>query len=154
VPVAHTCNLRYSGGRCQENYGLKPPQAISSRDPISKIPITRKDWWSGSRCITWVQTTVSRKKNPKLNQISFLETRRWRKEAKDAVDCHCRGSEFPNHRKLKPRDAGEGRQSYKTRKLFKPPLTTSSEPLVDTYSHYFGDTVYPTLPSCRSPEMD
>jgi hypothetical protein len=33
-PVVHACNPSYSGGRDQENHGLKPAQANSSRDPI------------------------------------------------------------------------------------------------------------------------
>jgi hypothetical protein len=30
VPVTHTCNPSYSGGRDQENHGWKPAQANSS----------------------------------------------------------------------------------------------------------------------------
>jgi hypothetical protein len=48
VPVAHTCNPSYSGGRDQEDHILKPARANSSRDPISKLLIT-KCWWNGSR---------------------------------------------------------------------------------------------------------
>jgi hypothetical protein len=42
--VAHTYNPSYSGGRDQEGHGLKekPAQGNSSRDPLSKIPITKK----------------------------------------------------------------------------------------------------------------
>jgi hypothetical protein len=29
---------------------IKARQANSLQDPISKIPITKKGWWSGSRC--------------------------------------------------------------------------------------------------------
>jgi hypothetical protein len=36
--VAHTCNPSYSGCRDQEDQGLKPAQANSSWDPISKNP--------------------------------------------------------------------------------------------------------------------
>jgi hypothetical protein len=36
VPVAHTCNPSYSGGRGQEDHGLKPAQENSLPDPISK----------------------------------------------------------------------------------------------------------------------
>jgi hypothetical protein len=50
MPVAHTYNPSYSGGRDQEDPGLKAAQADSSRDPISKKPTTEKGWWSGSRC--------------------------------------------------------------------------------------------------------
>jgi hypothetical protein len=34
--VSSTCNPSYSGGRDQEDHGLKPAQENSSRDPISK----------------------------------------------------------------------------------------------------------------------
>jgi hypothetical protein len=47
--VAYACNPSYSGGRDQEDCSLKPGWANSSRDPISKKPITKKYWWSGSR---------------------------------------------------------------------------------------------------------
>jgi hypothetical protein len=42
--VAHAYNPSYSGGRGQEDRGLKPARANSSRDPISKKPIT--NGWS------------------------------------------------------------------------------------------------------------
>jgi hypothetical protein len=35
VPLAHTCNPSYSGGRDQEDRSSKPAQANSSQDPIS-----------------------------------------------------------------------------------------------------------------------
>jgi hypothetical protein len=38
--VAHTCNPSYSGER-DENHDLKPFRANSSREPISKRPITK-----------------------------------------------------------------------------------------------------------------
>jgi hypothetical protein len=41
VLVAHACNPTYSVGRDQEDHGSKPAQANSSRDPISKKPITK-----------------------------------------------------------------------------------------------------------------
>jgi hypothetical protein len=40
--VAHAYNPSYSGGRDQEDRGLK-------LDLILKIPITKKGWWSGLR---------------------------------------------------------------------------------------------------------
>jgi hypothetical protein len=40
--------ISYSGGREQEDYHSRPGWASSSQDPISKIPSTKKDWWSGS----------------------------------------------------------------------------------------------------------
>jgi hypothetical protein len=53
VPVAHTCNLSYSGGRDQEDCGSKPAWANGPQDPISKNtknkktkPFTKKGWLS------------------------------------------------------------------------------------------------------------
>jgi hypothetical protein len=40
--VAYACNLSYSGGRDQEDYGLKPTWANSLRHHILKKPITKK----------------------------------------------------------------------------------------------------------------
>jgi hypothetical protein len=37
-PMAHTCNPSYLGCRDQEDHGLKPARAKSSKDPISKNP--------------------------------------------------------------------------------------------------------------------
>jgi hypothetical protein len=42
VPVAHTYNPSYSGGRDKEDLSLKLIQANNSRDPISKNPTTIK----------------------------------------------------------------------------------------------------------------
>jgi hypothetical protein len=42
MPVAHTCNPSYSGGRDQEADWFEVSLANSSRDPISKKPITKK----------------------------------------------------------------------------------------------------------------
>jgi hypothetical protein len=42
APVAHAYNPSYSGGRDQEDHGSKPDQTNSSRDPISKKPITKR----------------------------------------------------------------------------------------------------------------
>jgi hypothetical protein len=36
--VAHTCNPSYLGGRDQQDCDLKPAEASSLRDPISKNP--------------------------------------------------------------------------------------------------------------------
>jgi hypothetical protein len=49
VLVAHAYNTNYSGGRYQEDHSSKPAQANSLQDLISKIPITKNGWWSGSR---------------------------------------------------------------------------------------------------------
>jgi hypothetical protein len=40
--VAHTYNPSYSGGRDQEDRGLKPAYANSLRDPISKKNLSQK----------------------------------------------------------------------------------------------------------------
>jgi hypothetical protein len=55
VLVADTCNPGYSGGKDQV-------PANSSRDHISKKPITIKGWWSASKFRPRVQTPVSQKK--------------------------------------------------------------------------------------------
>jgi hypothetical protein len=60
--VAHACNPSYSGGRDQEDCGLKPAWANRSWDPISKKLITQKGWWNGIRCRPWVQTPVPQEK--------------------------------------------------------------------------------------------
>jgi hypothetical protein len=60
--IAHICNPSYSRGRDQEDQGLKPSQANSSKDPITKKPTTKKGWQSGSRCRPWDQTPVLQEK--------------------------------------------------------------------------------------------
>jgi hypothetical protein len=40
--VAHACNPSYLGGTDHEDHGSKPARANSSRNPISKIPITKR----------------------------------------------------------------------------------------------------------------
>jgi hypothetical protein len=61
--VTHTCLLPcYSGGRDLEDHGSKPAWASSPRDPISKKPITKKDWCSGSSCRPRVQAPGPKKK--------------------------------------------------------------------------------------------
>jgi hypothetical protein len=42
VPVAHACNPTYSGGSDQEDCSSKPSWANSLKDPISKIPNTKR----------------------------------------------------------------------------------------------------------------
>jgi hypothetical protein len=41
-PDTGGCNLSYSGGKDQDHHGSKPAHTNSSRDPISKKPITQK----------------------------------------------------------------------------------------------------------------
>jgi hypothetical protein len=47
APVAHACNLSYSGGKDQEDHSSKPAQENSPQDPISKNPITEMGWCFG-----------------------------------------------------------------------------------------------------------
>jgi hypothetical protein len=42
VPVAHTCNPSYLGGRDQEDQGLRPARANSSLRPYRGKPFTKK----------------------------------------------------------------------------------------------------------------
>jgi hypothetical protein len=42
VLVAHTCSPSYSGGKDQEDLGLKSVWANRWRDPVLKKPLTRK----------------------------------------------------------------------------------------------------------------
>jgi hypothetical protein len=42
VPVAHTYNPSYSGGRDQKDSSLKQDKANSTQDPISKEPTTKR----------------------------------------------------------------------------------------------------------------
>jgi hypothetical protein len=51
--VAQACNPSYSGGRDQEDRGWKPAWAKSSRDPISKTPITKKGLAEWLKVKTW-----------------------------------------------------------------------------------------------------
>jgi hypothetical protein len=53
TPVAHARNPSYSGGRDQD----------------LKKTITKKDWWSDSRCRPWVQTPVAPKKNKNAGEL-------------------------------------------------------------------------------------
>jgi hypothetical protein len=64
APVAHTCNPSYSGGRDQEDGGLKPVWTNSLRDPILKNPSQKKGWWSDSRWSPWVQAPIPLKVCP------------------------------------------------------------------------------------------
>jgi hypothetical protein len=61
--VAHAYYPSYSGGRDQEDLGLKPAWANSLQDPISKKPIIKKDLWSSSSgkhaCLTIVRPELN-----------------------------------------------------------------------------------------------
>jgi hypothetical protein len=53
VLIAYGCNPTYSGGRDQEDLGLKPAKADSLRNPILKIPNTK------ARLAEWLSDRVS-----------------------------------------------------------------------------------------------
>jgi hypothetical protein len=67
VLVAHTCNPSYSGGRNQEDHGLKSVWTNSLWDSTWKIThyFSEKGWWSCSRSTPWVQGPVQQKKKKK-----------------------------------------------------------------------------------------
>jgi hypothetical protein len=50
VPEAHACNPSYSGDRDKEDWIQSQPRQIVRKTLSRKKPITKKDWWSGSRC--------------------------------------------------------------------------------------------------------
>jgi hypothetical protein len=75
VLVNHTCNPCYLGGRDGENHSLKPAQANSLWDPISKIH-NKKGWWSGSRFRPWLQTIALQKKKKHQKKQNHANTGR------------------------------------------------------------------------------
>jgi hypothetical protein len=52
------------------------PRANSSRDSFLKIVITKKGWWSGSRCRTWVQTQYHKTKNKQKTTLNLKHIKR------------------------------------------------------------------------------
>jgi hypothetical protein len=65
--MVHTCNPSYSGGKDQEDHGLKPAWANSLRDSILKKSNTKK-WlvvanWSSKPSTT---NKTKQNKNPEL----------------------------------------------------------------------------------------
>jgi hypothetical protein len=74
VPVAHACNSSNSGGRDQEDRGLKPAPGKQFKRPyIQKKPITEKGWWSGSRGRPRVQTPVPQKEEEEEEEERVIE---------------------------------------------------------------------------------
>jgi hypothetical protein len=67
-PVAQAYNPSYLAGRDQEDWGLKPSQANTLQDPISKNIQQKKGWWSGvvgclpSKCETLSSNPIIEKK--------------------------------------------------------------------------------------------
>jgi hypothetical protein len=74
VLVAHACTPSYSGGRDQEDGGLKPAWTNSSQDAILKKPFTKKGWLNDSRCWPSVQTPVLEKKKKKKEMGNTTQT--------------------------------------------------------------------------------
>jgi hypothetical protein len=69
VPVAHACNPTYSGGRDQEDHGLKPAQANSLQDPILKKPFTKTglvEWLKVKALSSSPSTTQKKGENPQI----------------------------------------------------------------------------------------
>jgi hypothetical protein len=70
VPVAHAYNPSYSGGRYQDDCGLKPARANSSWDPILKISFTKKglvEWFKRK-----VLSSSKKRKRKRIVLKSFL----------------------------------------------------------------------------------
>jgi hypothetical protein len=65
--VAHTCNPSYSGGRDQEDLGLKSAWANSSRDSISKKPFTKNGLaeWLKVKALSSNPSSAKKKKKKK-----------------------------------------------------------------------------------------
>jgi hypothetical protein len=63
--VPHTCNPSYSGGRDQEDRGLKPAQANSSVRPYLEKPFTkiRLVEWLMVKALGLSPSTAKNKKN-------------------------------------------------------------------------------------------
>jgi hypothetical protein len=72
--VTHTCNPSYSEGTNQEDHSSKPAQANGFVRSYLKKPITKKGWWSGSRCRPQHHKKEKRRKKRKIKrQLSFLK---------------------------------------------------------------------------------
>jgi hypothetical protein len=72
APVAHTCNPSYSGGRVQEDHGLKPAPASSCEALTQKYPSHKKA--GGSRWRPWVQAPVLQNKKTSRHTGSRTDT--------------------------------------------------------------------------------
>jgi hypothetical protein len=70
--VVHAWNSSYLGGRDQEDRSLKLPWGNSSRDPILKIPITKKGWQSGLSSSPSTAKKKKKKKNPRETDLALL----------------------------------------------------------------------------------
>jgi hypothetical protein len=73
--VAHACNSSYSGDRDEENYSLRP-----ARDPISKIPNTKKGWQSGSSSRVPASKCEALSSNPSTGKKTERESTKRKKK--------------------------------------------------------------------------
>jgi hypothetical protein len=71
VPVVHTCNPSYSGGRNQEDSG-------QLRQIVLEIETHHKkglvEWLNDLRCRPWVQAPISNKQTKKRHGIIFSDS--------------------------------------------------------------------------------
>jgi hypothetical protein len=74
--VAHACNPSYSGGRNQEDHGLKLTQADSLTDPILTKPFTEKGWSGSRRRPSSNPTTAKKKKEEKEKRTNVKKADR------------------------------------------------------------------------------
>jgi hypothetical protein len=72
VPVTHTCNPSYSGGRDQDNCGLKPSQANSSMRPYLEKPFTKIGLveWLKVKAMSSSPSTTKKKKERKRKWVT------------------------------------------------------------------------------------
>jgi hypothetical protein len=80
--VVQACNPSYSGGRDQEDRGSKLAWADQSRDPISKIPNTKKASGVAQGVAPVPQKKKKKKKKPVYHLPSLITIQEWR-----AVSC-------------------------------------------------------------------
>jgi hypothetical protein len=65
--VTHTCNPSNSGGRNQEDHGLKPSPGKQFVRPYLKNTCYKKGWWSGSKDPEFKPQYHKKKKKKKEN---------------------------------------------------------------------------------------
>jgi hypothetical protein len=76
VPVAHTCNISYSGGRDQEDHSSKPDPANSLQDSVLKKTLHKKGLveWLKVYALSSSPSTTGEKKKKKTPPTSFPGT--------------------------------------------------------------------------------
>jgi hypothetical protein len=75
--TAHACNPSYSGGRDQEDHSLKPAQANSLQDPISKIPNIKRTGGVAQGVGSEFKPRYCKKKKKNQNKKTKTKTRHW-----------------------------------------------------------------------------